>query len=253
MRFKATLTAMTFVFAASAAQAQDVCDQTYVMGAEPWAPFTMKVDGEWAGIDVDIVRAGMDKLGCEVEVHEVPWKRHLHTMENGGDIHIASSASKTPERATYGTFTQPYRPSQSVLILPAASDTSYKSLQEFLEAGKSIGIMASYEYGGAVNTTLEQYPDQVQAVSKLELNLKKLVRGRIDGMVGDSFVVASKGKQMGLRDKIQITDTLLSDEQVFMMFATKTVSKDFVQAFDNTLTEMKENGELATIFAKYTE
>ena len=251
MRLATHLVAASLVLFGGTTVAQAACDQPLTMGVESYAPFQLKEGGAWTGIDVDLVRAVFDRMGCELRLEELPWKRHLATMENGGDVHIAASASKTPEREAYARFSDPYRPAENVLIVNAGDGTDYGSLNAFFGAGQTLGGVSGYEYGPTVSGLVEAHADQVDMANDPETNLRKLSAGRIDGTIGDTFVMAATAREQDVSDGIRITDTVVDSANVHIMFAEKTVSQDLVERFNAALAALEADGTVGAIFDRY--
>lgn len=75
----------------------------FSVGWEPWKPYQFRnADGELEGLDVEVVRAVVERLDCSLEYHQPPWYRRL--FEAGGhpinikedDIHVMFSRSAHP-------------------------------------------------------------------------------------------------------------------------------------------------------------
>ena len=238
---------------ASAPARADVCERTLTLGVEPYAPFQFHGPRGWRGLDISILSAVLDRMGCSLEVEPIPWKRHLISMMHGGDIDIAASAHRTPDRESFAHFSDPYRPSKTVLLVSGTPDSTPSTLRDFFKAGKVLGVVFGYEYGRTASALIEAYPEQIIMTAYPRTNIRLVQWGRIDGTIGDLFVMAEATRTARAAGKVAIAETVVDRQPVHFMFAKKTVPADFVARFNATLEVFKTSDEWDELFRAYLD
>lgn len=236
------------------AAASSPCDEPLKFGWEAWPPYQFKADGKLQGIDVDIARALADETGCEVEWTGLPWKRHLKMVDKG-TMDAAMAGSYTKERDTYITYSEPYLPYESILWVSAENDTEYTSLVDFLDEGNALGVARGYTYGEDTDKLLkmDKYADQVTRNDKVMFNIRMAAKGRIQGTLGNRYTIAYRAKENNIRNKIRATKAVVQSSDIHIMWSEESVPQKVVDAWDNAIVKLKENGTFQEIVNKYTK
>lgn len=92
------------------------CEKTLRWDDDP--PFSMQTaDGAVVGIDVEINRAALARLGCQIKLRKLPWARALKELELGR-LDILPGAFRRPDREVYAHFSGPVLPpSRNILFM----------------------------------------------------------------------------------------------------------------------------------------
>ncbi|MTI45732.1 ABC-type amino acid transport substrate-binding protein [Roseibium hamelinense] len=223
---------------------------TLVAGTEDYRPYQIVEGTSVSGMDFEVLELILARMGCELEIRIMPWTRHLKGIEDG-DVHAASPVAKSPEREEYAYFSIPYLKSREVLFVPPEHRADHTSLREFFEAGKILGAVRDYVYGGDFVALSKEFDTQITVQDTEEPMLKQVAIGRIDAVIGDAFVVTSVISQLGLREEVVRSTTVVSEDDVYFMFSKAAVSLKFIDRFNAELQQMQESGEFARITAKY--
>ena len=86
----------------------------------------------------------------------------------------------------------------------------------------------------------------------LELNIKKLLAGRIDVVIEDPNVFHTKAKEMGVDDQIVEAGLASEPDSLFIAFApTKDTSKKLAEIASAGIKRLKESGEMKKLMDKY--
>lgn len=224
------------------------------IGWEPWAPYSVQENGEYTGIDLDIAKAVLADMGCQVEFVQRPWKRLLLEIEQG-KVDMTASASRTDEREKFGYFSLPYRTESVVMFVAAGQSSNYSnisSLKDIAATEFKLGVARGYYYGeeyAALENTAE-FADNLQSAGDDATNYKKLAANRLDGILADPFSAAAGLKELGLSDKVEKHSTIYSDNIYFLM-SRQSISQAFVESFNQSLQSMKSDGRLQSIIDQY--
>ena len=103
--------------------------RTLVVETSPdFAPFDYQVGKEYAGIDMDIVRAVCNDMGCNVEFRTNTFDSILMSVPSGKCDIGASGFSISEERAQIVDFSIPYAEINQVVVAP--KDTTIQDKED---------------------------------------------------------------------------------------------------------------------------
>lgn len=210
------------------------------------------------GINVDIVKEALKRIGYDVDIQFVPWKRALLMVEKGQADGIIDAAY-TQERAKYLHY-----PEEEIYVeewYAFKKKSSEITLDEDFQNAKDIklGISRGFVYGGKIQKAIDNNMFKFLDESfNNELNIKKVYAGRFDMFLGIKRTILELAKKIGYENKISIVkmtgtdeDYLLSLSKTYLGFSKKNVSKKLVDNFSKALSSMKEDGTIAQINEKY--
>lgn len=240
---------------ASAQTAEADCHLS--VGWDPWEPYHYApVGNRVQGLDVDLISAMAEEVGCELTWEQGSWASMLQLVRSG-DLDLLPGATRTSERESFAYFSEPYR-RESFRIHVRADETdqwSGMSLIELLEAGFRLGLTRGYIYGESVEQVLgdPQWQEQLVEVPVGELNFLNLVDFRIDGFLEDPFVATSidNRREWGVTFEALPLDVHSGD--VHLMFSEVSVDAERVEEFDEALSELRQSGEHQRILDRYMQ
>lgn len=228
------------------------------MGWEPYALYTFAgKDGNPTGVDIDLINAVAKEVGCEVTFRQLPWARMLLELENGV-IDVTSSTSKTSERERFAYFSEPYRKAEFAVFVRRgeAGKHPLENLSSISGAGFRLGVIAGYYYGPEFAELMkdETFAAKVDGAADYETNIRKLLHGRIDGLlVDDVGVVIGEAKALGVEDRIERHPVRIAGDDLHFMFSRKTIDPATFEAITASLARMIANGRVDEIIARYLE
>lgn len=208
-----------------------------------YRPFTYHDEGsgEIVGFDVEIIEAVADKLDLEVEFQETQWDAIFAGLDAGRFDLIANQVSINPEREAKYLFSEPYTVSPGVIVVKE-DDDSISSFDDL--AGKTTAQSLTsnwYELAQESGATVEAVEGWAQAVALLE-------QGRVDATVNDNLTFLDYEKTngpTGLKIAAETEDPSLN------AFAATKDKQALIDAIDEALDELREEGVLAEISEKY--
>ena len=242
--------------AATALEAPAAEPCTLRVGWEPYAPFTFADEnGEATGADIDLITAVADAIGCAIVPVELPWARILKEVEQG-TLDLSTSTSRTPEREQWALFSRPYRETE-IAIYVRRGETQRFALQELADIPEQqlrLGVIVDYYYGEALAEAASD-PDfaaWIDGAPDYPTNIRKLVSGRIDGfLVEDVAVVEAELARMGMSEAVERYPLRIPGQKLHFMFSRETVEPDLVAQVDAAIAQMRADGRLDAITAKY--
>jgi len=215
-----------------------------VFGTEgTYRPFSFHEDGsgDLSGFDVEIAQAVAEKLGVEAKFEETQWDAIFAGLESGRFDAIANQVSITPEREKDYLFSEPYTVSHGVIVtLEGNGDiASFDDL-----AGKTTAQSLTsnwYELAQTSGANVEAVEGWAQAVALVE-------QGRVDATINDELTwLDYKTTDGGAGLKVAAT----TDDSSQQAFTFAKGSDTLVDAVNDALAELREDGTLAEISDKY--
>ncbi|MCP3924724.1 MAG: amino acid ABC transporter substrate-binding protein [Desulfobacterales bacterium] len=233
-----------------------IAKTSYSMGWEPWSPYQYKnTQGKITGLDIELVTEIMKNVKFSVTYKERPWKRLLYEVEKG-KTDLIGGASKTPERKVYAHFTAPYRTESVVLYIRKGEANNYKSFKKLGQLSNikfKVGVVNGYYYGKNYAKLIKnsKFKANVKPTRADELNIKKLVGGRLDGFLMDPVAATAKLKKLKFLSKVEIHPILIYSDNIYVMFSKKSTSLNIVKIFNKSLKDLKKRGKYDQIIRKY--
>ncbi len=176
--------------AAPPAQAGPILDrvkkqkQLVVATSGAYPPLTaLSKDGEFIGLDMDIVKALAQSLGVRLKVRQMPFERLIPAAASGEVDLAIGGISITPQRNLEVYFAGPYFISGQTLLATQAVGAGIQSLKDVNRPGFSVAV--------ARGSTSEQAAHQVMPQAKIILTetmdqaLNLVLNGQANAMVAD--------------------------------------------------------------------
>ncbi len=215
----------------------------------PWPPYYDQFMPN-SGIAAEVISAVFKRVGYKAEFHFMAWNRALKEVSKGKYDALAN-AYYTEERVKIYLASEPYMDSSVMFFKRKETPIAWNNKLEELKPYK-IGIVKGY----ANSPEFDEADFLNKRVSRTEMiNVKKLLLKQADLIVMDLFVGyhINKKKLYGSeKDVIEPLYPPLMANKLHLMLSKK-VSKgpEKLEAFNTGLKEMKKDGTLKKILAKY--
>jgi L-cystine transport system substrate-binding protein len=215
-----------------------------VVGTEgTYKPFSFHEGGagDLTGYDIDVVTAVAEKLDLDVKFEETQWDGIFAGLDAGRFDIIANQVSINDERDKKYSLSEPYTVSPGVVIV--AKDNSDITKLADLKGKTTAQSLTSnwYEVAEGAGATVEGVEGWAQAVELLE-------QGRVDATVNDKLTYLDYLKT---KPDAGIKVVAETDDPSRSAFALKKGSDDLVDAINDALGELRDDGTLAEISDKY--
>lgn len=203
-------------------------------------------NGDFVGIDVDILAAVAEDQGFEYTLESLGWDASIAACQAGQADGMIAGASITDERKESGwIFSDGYYEANQSMAVEASSDiTGFADLSGKAVAVKTGSMSASYaesiadEYGFTV-TYFEDSATMYQAV----------VGGQVAAVIDDTPIMASNIKDNGIAMKL--VDGTGNDPASYGFAVFSEDNQELIDLFNAGLADIKENGTYDEILAKY--
>lgn len=225
----------------------------------PYPPFEFNDDsGALVGFDVEVVRAVAEKIGLENTDDDwlsVNFDTIFQQLQTGNRFDVIAAAvtayapegspafDVTEERKTFVDFTVPIYPSLQSLTVDVEANPDVKSVDD-LPDGARVAVQASttgafYAEENLTGVELVQFPRAPQMYQALQA-------GQVDAVFNDLPVSL---EAIAGRDQLQVVEQVETGEEYAIAVAKDNPA--LLEAFDEGLEEIFQDGTYAEIFEKY--
>lgn len=204
-------------------------------------PYEMTTDaGEFEGVDVEIAGAIADKLGLELQIDDMDFDAALLAAQQGKSDMVMAGVTVNDERKQVMDFSDTYASGVQVVIVKEGSEIA--TVDDL--AGHMIGTQRGTT--GYIYCSDDFGEDSVTAYDNGLTAVQALNNGQVDCVVIDSapakeFVAANEG--------LVILDTEYAVEDYAIGMAKGNTA--LVEAVNGALAELKADGTIDAILAKY--
>lgn len=209
-----------------------------------WAPWTYHDEqGNLVGFDVEVAKAIADKLGVTATFAETEWDGIFAGLDAGRYDIAANGVEVTDERAEKYNFTTPYGYIRTALIVRGDNDdiTSFEDL-----AGKHTANSIASTY----MTLAESCGATAVGVDTLDQTIQMVLSGRADATLNAEV---SFYDYMAVHPDANIKVVALTDDasRVSIPVRKDEKSASLLEAINQAIAELDEEGELSRISEKY--
>jgi ABC-type amino acid transport substrate-binding protein len=222
-------------------------DKTVSLATLEWEPYVGKKLTDH-GFTAEIVTEAFRRAGCAVTIDFMPWARVLQELSKG-KYDAAFPAYYSDKRAKTYALSNPIAEGPLVFCKKKEADISYTSLHDLKPY--RIGVVRGY-----VNTPQFDAADYLakDVANSDEINLKKLLKGRIDLAVIDKFTakhILSTTMPEG-RKAVEFLEPSLQVKPLYLAVSRKTKGwQQLVKEFNQGLKQITEDGTLRKIMRKH--
>lgn len=237
-----------------AVQPFKVGDGVVRLVTEVYVPYSFEERGQVVGVGTDVVKEVFRRLGMKTEIQVLPWTRALQ-MTYDGEADGIFCAFYSEDRARYLDYPHEALAYESQLVFTKegatiAFDGTLDSLAPY-----TIGVMQDYFYGDEFDRRRLAGTLDVQSVTDMQTNIRKLLDGRIDVLIDHRLSNQYYLKQMGLSGGVEEQTVLFREPAgLYLAFSKKRqVDPDFINRINEEIKKMKDDGTYQEIVDRYTK
>lgn len=224
---------------------QDAADKKeWVLAINATFPPFETIDEEnnsYMGIDIDIANHIAEKMGVTFKIEDMAFNGLVNALTSGHADIIISGISPTEKRKATVDFTDSYFYPQTAII--TLKDAPYTTL-EALE-GKTIGCSMGTTYA---NQAAKVEGATVKEFDSTPLVVQDIVNGRIEAGLFDSYQAGEFVKNNDQLAMYIVPGTLVVEDSYAIALPK---GSPYVEEINAILAEMKEDGTMDEIFAKW--
>jgi len=209
-----------------------------------FAPFEFQEEGskEYAGFDMDLIRAIGKQMGYEVQIQNMGFDGLIPALDASAIDVAISGMTITEERGKKISFSAPYYKA-GLTVVVRSDDTTIKSFKDL--DGKKIAVQlgtTSADEAKKINN------GQIREFNSAPESFLELKAGGVDAVINDKPVNDYYIAKAGGKDAKVVGEPLTSEEYGMAMAKKNT---ELVEKVNKALEELKKNGEYEKLYVKW--
>ena len=189
------------------------------------------------GFDIDIAQTIADELGVELEVIDMDFDGLIPALSTGKVDMIIAGMNPTDERKQSVDFTDIYYTQKDALVIKSEDAENIQSENDLKKAS-----LATQKATIQETYLLENFPDAaLQSVPKWNTAILSLVTGKVDAVLMVETVAKQYVEQ---NEGLEIAGFDVASTPNESAIAVAKDNKDFLDAVNDILDEMKESGQI---------
>lgn len=203
-------------------------------------------EGNFVGIDVDILDAIAKDQGFQYELNSLGWDAAIAACQSKQADGMIAGASITDERKETGwIFSDGYYNATQCMTVAADSDiTSFEDL-----AGKSVAVKTATQGASYAESLAEEYGFTITYFEDSPTMYQAVIGGQHVACFEDTPIMAASIKEGNLSLKIVEGSENEGGPYGFAIFDEE--NQELLDMFNQGLANIKESGEYDQIIAKY--
>jgi polar amino acid transport system substrate-binding protein len=211
----------------------------------PFEDFDESSPTGFKGFDVDIVNAIAEQLGVDVEIKDSSFDALQSGLAlNSAQCDMAASAMTiTPEREEKIGFSDGYYDSEQSLLVPAGSSIASIDDLDGVKLGVQKGTTGeAYANENAAGADIVVFPSDGEMYAAIKA-------GQVEALLQDLPVNLDHQNDPKAPDAFMVVETYDTGESYGL--AMKKTNTDLIDAVNEALTTMKDDGEYQKIYDNY--
>ena len=203
-------------------------------------------NGDFVGIDVDILAAIAEDQGFKYELNSIGWDGAVAAVQTGQADAIIAGASIKQDRIDSGwIFSDGYYTATQTIAVPEDSDiTSFEDLR-----GTSVAVKNGSAGADYAESLKDQYGFTITYFDDSPTMYQDVLIGNSSACFEDTPVMISYIKQKGIA--LKIPEGLESEGAPYGLAIMNEDNQEFLDMFNTGLADIKANGTYDEIIAKY--
>lgn len=207
---------------------------------EDYPPYAYRENGKLIGASVEQIERMMTATGQEYTMEMMPWARALALAEKQ-PRHCVFTTTHNAERDPHFKWVEPLLWGRTLLVRKAGTAVSPTTIEQ----ARDFKVGATRDDFTADLLKAKGFA-KIDLATDFNLNLKKLMLGRIDMMP-----MAEDYYNKLRREGTEIDRVLLLSEQIFSLACNKSVADEEIVRMQSALDRIIADGTQAKLFQKY--
>ncbi|CBK74851.1 amino acid ABC transporter substrate-binding protein, PAAT family (TC 3.A.1.3.-) [Butyrivibrio fibrisolvens 16/4] len=203
-------------------------------------------NGDFVGIDMDILAAVAEDQGFKYEVQVLGWDASIAACQAGQADALMAGASITDERKGSGwIFSDGYYDANQSMAVESSSDI--KGFEDL--SGKSVAVKTGTMSASYAESLSADYDFTVTYFEDSPTMYQAVVGGQVAACFDDTPIMASNIKDTGIA--LKILDGTGNDPASYGFAIFNADNQELVDMFNTGLKNIKASGKYDEIIAKY--
>lgn len=203
-------------------------------------------EGNFVGIDVDILAAVAEDQGFKYELNSLGWDASIAACQSGQADAMIAGASITDERKGKGwIFSDGYYNATQCIAVAKGSDI--KSMEDL--KGKKIAVKTATQGADYAESLKDEYNFEISYLEDSPTMYQTVIGGQADACFEDTPIMASSIKDGDL--DLRIVENSENDGSPYGLAIFNADNQEFLDMFNKGLENIRANGKYDEIIAKY--
>lgn len=248
-RFLCLVLALVFVlaFAACAGKPADTGSKKWIIAMDTvFRPFEYTDEnGEFVGIDVDIINAVAKDQGLDIEIQSLGWDAAIAACQAGQADGMIAGASITEKRQSEGwIFSDGYYTATQCMAV--AKDSAIKGFEDL--EGKLVAVKTGTQGEEYAKSLMEEYGFEVSNFEDSPTMYQAVVGGQCVACFEDTPIMKDSIKS-GV--ELVVLDDTQNEGGDYGFAIFDPNNQELIDAFNKGLANIKASGEYDQILEKY--
>ena len=223
-----------------------------IFGWTEWPPLQyFNPNGEISGIQIDLVNAVADKMGCHVTYIEKDWNQIVELIRDG-EIDFTANATPSIEREKFAHFSDSYRRDSYAIYVRTEDFDKFNtsSIDDLKKTGIKLGLTRNHLYSSEIEQWKldSNYNHNISYALSPSANMDRLILGEIEGSLEDPFIYAYKKRTKQITESLSRLPINIFGHKVSFMFSKKNVNGKFLKTFNDALHNIQQTAEFNSIW-----
>lgn len=201
--------------------------------------------GEFDGIDVAMATKIAEKAGKTLEIEDMEFEGLIASVNTGKVDMVVAGMTATDERRQSVDFSDPYYIASQVMLV--SEDNTDITKAEDLKNDKTVGVVLGYTGDSIVTEDLQLDDSKITRANRGLDIVQDLKNGKLDAVVIDS----ATGKALAEKNGLKVVEDAEAFETEEYAIAVKKGNEELLSVINETIAEMKANGEIDELAVKY--
>lgn len=216
------------------------------------ALYSMQADGQWAGIDKDLIAELGRRTGCKFDI-VLESRVRIWTMLEAGTLDMTVSGIENPERAQFARFV-PYLATRNSVLLHREVPPAVVSLEAF-EANPHYKVAAikSFKHGPTYDAWLERLRAQGRVYDTADFTslLRLLKIGRVHAVIALPTSWAPRRAELQSAS-VRVMEWAPKEAVIGgLVLSRKRIPAATAELFGKTIQAMRQDGSLEAIYTRH--
>lgn len=224
--------------------------ETILIVGDKWCPYNCEPQTKKMGYMIDVARIIFERKGHNIDYQVRPWTTSIEDVRNKkATALVATSLYDAPD---FIFPSQSMGSNKDCFYKRTDDEWNFKTLEDLKK--RKLGAVAGYAYSAQVVSYMDQNPKLVnlaEGIDPLKANLDKLDNQSIDVIVENPNVFKYYVNKENRQNRY-IEAGCVGDHELYIAFSPKNPrSKEFAKILTDGLEELRKDGTLDKITAKY--
>lgn len=225
-------------------------EKTWVIATDTvFKPFEYTDEnGDFVGIDVDILAAVAEDQGFKYELKSLGWDASIAACQAGQADGMIAGASITDERKSTGwIFSDGYFTATQCMTVSASSDiASFDDVK-----GKTVAVKTGTQGASYAESLKDKYNLKITYFEDSPTMYQAVIGGQAVACFEDTPIMLSSIKDGGL--KLKVVEGTENEGSPYGLAIFNSDNQEFLDMFNKGLKNIKENGTYDKIISKYLD